>query len=85
MNNKKNTNSNFDLITGALAFIVCLFLIPMVTSPIYSILGLNDIGTQGSVDLIITCSASFFFCCYPYFYEKRRSGRKNNQEDSKNQ
>ncbi|CAH1589875.1 conserved hypothetical protein [Vibrio jasicida] len=85
--NAQNAAGRFARLVVAVAiFFASLLFVPIITSPIYNLIGSNNIGVQGTLDFVIVCAIVFIFAIYPFFIDvKRRLNSKNNQNDTSNQ
>ncbi len=85
--NAQNAAGRFArLMVAVFIFFASLLIVPIITSPIYSFVGSNNIGIQGTLDFIIVCAVVLIFAIYPFYIDvKRRLISKNNQNDTSNQ
>ncbi|MEF1335515.1 hypothetical protein REH81_01805 [Vibrio rotiferianus] len=85
--NTQNAAGRFArLAVAVVIFFGALLFVPIITSPIYRMVGSTDIGMQGTLDFIIVCAIVFFFAIYPFYFDvKRRLNSNKEQNDSSDQ
>lgn len=74
------------LIVAVVIFFASLLFVPILTSPIYRMIGSSDIGMQGTIDFIVVCLIVFIFAIYPFYLDaKRRLNCNKVKQDSSDQ